>query len=137
MNLGFTGTRRGLSEPQRVELVETLARLRTEGARDFHYGDCVGADAEAFDVAFKLGYWTVAHLPTDDRTRAQTFPHIAREPLPFLERNRAIVEESDILIACPGQLREVLRSGTWATIRYARRIGRLVILIWPDGKVAL
>ena len=40
-----------------------------------------------------------------------------------------------MLIACPASADEELRSGTWATIRYARRKLKRIYLILPDGTV--
>lgn len=41
---------------------------------------------------------------------------------PYLERNANIVEESSILIACPiDKNEEEWRSGTWSTVRKARK----------------
>jgi predicted Rossmann fold nucleotide-binding protein DprA/Smf involved in DNA uptake len=57
-----------------------------------------------------------------------------REPLPYLERNHAIVNESDFLIAAPDGP-ETLRSGTWATVRYARKVGKRVLVIMPNGEI--
>jgi hypothetical protein len=48
---------------------------------------------------------------------------------PPFERNEDIADMCDILIAAPKAATEVLRSGTWATIRHARRIGRQVVLL--------
>lgn len=51
-----------------------------------------------------------------------------------LDRNRDIVEAAEVLIACPdGPERQ--RSGTWATIRHALRVGKPVVIVWPDGRV--
>ena len=41
-----------------------------------------------------------------------------------------------VLIAAPAEQEgERLRSGTWATVRYARRLGRRVVLVCPDGSL--
>jgi hypothetical protein len=50
------------------------------------------------------------------------------KPKPFLDRNKDIVNSCDILIACPENDIEVLRSGTWSTIRYAKKINKPVLL---------
>ncbi len=55
------------------------------------------------------------------------------ESKPYLERNRDIVDASEVLIACPSTREEVMRSGTWATVRYARKKGMKITLIFRDG----
>jgi hypothetical protein len=52
---------------------------------------------------------------------------------PYLDRNREIVDNTDVLVACPAGPEE-RRSGTWSTIRHALRWGVPVILCWPDGR---
>lgn len=54
-------------------------------------------------------------------------------PAPYLERNAAIVQSTLELIATPGETVEQVRSGTWATIRQARRRRRPTTIVWPDG----
>jgi arginase family enzyme len=54
----------------------------------------------------------------------------------YLERNEDIVRDTDFLIACP-EGSEVMRSGTWATVRYARKKGRTIVVFWPDGHTDL
>ena len=44
-----------------------------------------------------------------------------------------IVDESDTIIAFPASAEEVIRSGTWATIRYARKTKTPLHIILPDG----
>jgi hypothetical protein len=39
-----------------------------------------------------------------------------------------------MLAACPKGPEE-RRSGTWATVRYARKTGKPVVIFWPDGTV--
>jgi len=132
-NAGFTGTRNGMSAAQKRALEDLLVG---RSVRHLHHGDCTGADAEAHDVAIRLYVIPVIHPPTDPTRRAfKSAPasHL-REPLPYLERNHAIVNESDFLIAAPDGP-ETLRSGTWATVRYARKVGKRVLVIMPNGEI--
>jgi len=39
------------------------------------------------------------------------------------------------MIATPGEVDEQLRSGTWSTVRFARKQGKPVHVILPDGRV--
>jgi len=52
-----------------------------------------------------------------------------------LERNSDIVADSDLLLATPRFYEEELRSGTWATVRRARKANKPLIIVWPNGKV--
>ena len=40
---------------------------------------------------------------------------------PYLERNRNIVDNTTMLVAFPNNNKELLKSGTWSTIRYAKK----------------
>jgi predicted Rossmann fold nucleotide-binding protein DprA/Smf involved in DNA uptake len=53
---------------------------------------------------------------------------------PFLRRNRDIVDACQLLIVAPGEEAERRRSGTWATYRYARTVGRALLVVFPDGR---
>jgi hypothetical protein len=46
-----------------------------------------------------------------------------------LTRNRDIVDTASMLIAAPEGNAERLRSGTWATVRYARKAKKKVIIL--------
>ncbi len=126
--VGFTGTQHGMSESQKEQLRDWLVGL---GANELHHGDCIGADAEADAIARELGLNIVIHPPVTEKKRAWC----AREgdvilpPLPYLERNHDIAYDTPILIACPRTRDEVLRSGTWATVRYAKKLKRNVIIL--------
>jgi predicted Rossmann fold nucleotide-binding protein DprA/Smf involved in DNA uptake len=63
-------------------------------------------------MAAQLGYRVIAYPATKGHE---------------LERNHLIVAACDVLNAAPLQDEEILRSGTWATIRYARKAGKTVI----------
>ena len=58
-----------------------------------------------------------------------------RRERPYLDRNKDMVRETAWLIAAPAEPEEQLRSGTWSTIRFARKLGKPVFLIFPDGTV--
>lgn len=134
-HVGFTGTRRHPTRWQRQTLQQLLGALRYDGLY-LHHGDCVGADAEAHSIAQRLGVDVVLHPPVDDTYRANSTGAVeTAKPLPYLERNRAIVDSVESLVAVPRSMREELRSGTWATVRYAVSRSLPVTIIWPDGFV--
>lgn len=126
--VGFTGTRKGMSSRQKEELFDLL-----QSGTIFHHGDCVGADAEAHATARALGCPVVVHPPTDPKARAfcNGDDVTILDPLPYLARNREIVKSVELLIAAPKEDPEhpCLRSGTWATIRAAQRLGVPVIIL--------
>lgn len=133
MEVGFTGTKIGTSDPQLGSLIEIVEGLDFEKA---HHGDCLGADEE-FHVILR----TVAehikitgHIPDDSSQRALCDFDEERDPYPYLVRNHHIVDASDLMIACPNGTKEIRRgSGTWATIRYARKQEVPLVIIWPNG----
>jgi len=109
--VGFTESRHGMSNDQRLQLMTVLESLGD--AREFHHGAAAGADTEAAVIARSLSYNVIAH-PAGENP---------------LDRNHDIVAEAEILIAAPKTDQEVLRSGTWATIRYARKKGIPVVML--------
>lgn len=135
MRVGFTGTRKGMTEKQKDSFKRLAKQLRV---LSFHHGDCIGADAEAHDII------TATHPPlcriyiypsVFNYLRAYRKGHYIYDPAEPLKRNRQIVDNTDCLIATPHGFEEEQRSGTWATIRYARRCGKKIAIILPDGAV--
>lgn len=128
---GFTGTQLGMTMPQQVALRNFLMG----GSGEFHHGDCIGADAEAHAIAVECGYCPVLHPPTNPSKRAwcEVPAHLMRPERPYLDRNRDIVHATASLIACPADYEEQPRGGTWYTVRFARKIGKSIVLIRPDG----
>lgn len=128
---GFTGTQRGMTASQRDALRGYLRGIRGE----FHHGDCIGADSQAHEIADCMGYRIIGHPPSNPSRRASRVCHELRPEKSYLERNKNIVRETVALIATPGETEEQLRSGTWSTIRFARKQGKCVVIIFPDGSI--
>lgn len=124
--ISFTGTQEGMSSRQKSTLRAVL-----KGARELHHGDCIGADEEADQIARDMGVDVVIHPPSDSKKRAYCAKpgDVVWEPRPYLERNHDIVDEGTEVIAAPRTDREELRSGTWATVRYGRRLGRKITIL--------
>ena len=129
IKVGFTGTR-DLTIAHATRMVEAFSSC--QGEFELHHGDCVGADEYAHTLAEILGWKIVIHPPDNSRLRANCESEHILEPLPYLQRNHAIVDATAYMIAAP-RGPEVVRSGTWATVRYARKIGRRVEMIFPEG----
>lgn len=133
MEIGFTGTRRGLTERQKSALQFLLSEEDW-----FTHGGCHGADRDADCIAEDIiGQKNRIHIRPGDkkqyrywvanRDRLNVF-----SPKPYLERNKQIVDDSDVLVAAPSSLEEQFKgSGTWATIRYARKKGKPVFILDP------
>lgn len=125
--IGFTGTRHGMSENQQKGLGKLLNESTT--AVTFVHGDCIGADAFAHDLAKVLAYYIIIYPCTRITKRAFRRGDEEAPPIAPLERNKRIVDRCDVLIAAPSTDHEVRRSGTWATVRYARKVGKPTIIL--------
>lgn len=139
MKHGFTGTRNKPTPVQIFVMHRWLQRMLGEDD-EFHHGDCVGADESAHGFVTNLqvlrpGLIVVGHPPVDESRRAFCLCDQTWMPKPFLDRNHDIVNATDWLLALPATEQEVQRSGTWATIRYARRQRKPIVIIYPDGHV--
>lgn len=153
IKIGFTGTRQGMSADQLSVLRERLSPPTTNWGMfsEFHHGDCVGADEEAHDMIRVLlaRHWPMAvriviHPPSDERWRAHCDALMDYRELlnvrvldekGYLERDRDIVDATDMLIGCPASVDLRSHGGTAYTLRYALALKKPVIIIWPDGRV--
>lgn len=134
--IGVTGTRAGMTHDQRSTIARYLRTWRdSHGAIELHHGDCVGVDAGVAALAATLAYRIVCHPPTITRHRAYVRSHETLPAADYLVRNRRIVDTADLMVACPRTATECKRSGTWATIRYARESSCPLVVLGPDGKV--
>lgn len=138
LNVGFTGTRFGMTDAQK-----TVVRALTAGllvgtcGLVAHHGDCVGADANFHAIAKERGASVHGHPPVDETHRAFCPFDYAYPPLTHMARNRKIVEASEIMIATPREETEQEYGGTWKTVRMARKLKRPLALVLPDGRVEL
>lgn len=126
---------------QKLECAEYLRFLRDSGYTHFHHGDCIGADAQAARFAKALGFILVCH-PGHPRDKSNTmfraftdFNDVMHEAKPFVVRDRDIVDAVETMVATPVGLEEI-RSGTWTTVRYARRKEKPIHIIYPPRKLA-
>lgn len=129
--IGMTGTRSGMNIKQKMMFKVLLQRMV---AVQLHHGDCVGADDEAHTIAINLGTVCVIHPPLDPSLRAFRVALDIREPKGYFARNRDIVDESEVLIGLPATMFET-GGGTWYTINYAKKVGKPIRIIYPDGTI--
>lgn len=134
MKIGFTGTQLGMTPAQERTFKDLIIRL---SPLEFHHGDCIGADLHAHYVIRYCfpNVKIIVHPPDDSSKRAFAQGHSKYIPKPYLERNKAIVNTTNILIAVPKTEEEILRSGTWSTVRYAKKLNRKVYIINPNGSI--
>lgn len=129
---GFTGTQQGMTEAQREACQGLLVSL---GIKELHHGDCIGADVDMHKLALEKELFVVIHPPEDPKKRAFCRGDVNLLEKPYLERNHDIIDVCDLLIATPKEEDEQLRSGTWATVRYARKQKKSIYIVFPSGSV--
>lgn len=137
-DIGMTGTKEGMTFPQRIGFRYVLSSYwmykEQEGGR-FHHGDCIGADEQGALIATHFGYYTVSHPPIIESLRAFHKSDLILPPKPYIDRDHDIVDISRIIIGTPKTAKEILRSGTWATIRFAKKLHKEHFIIDPDGTI--
>lgn len=132
--IGFTGTRKGMTDIQKEKIRDYLNR-KIEYHMFFAHGDCKGSDEQAHQIALDLGYCVRIYPPSNPIHRAyckgatKVFPE--RQ---YHTRNLAIRAASDVLIATPATEYEIMRSGTWSMIRNMVKEGKDVLIIYPSGR---
>lgn len=127
----MTGNRVGLTNEARATFMRFITTIIVDEA---HHGDCIGADKEFHDICLARKIPVVVHPPTDNKARANCSGALLVLPTKkYIERNKDIVNNTDILVAFPPTQDEILRSGTWTTIRYAKKVGKPLYIIYPNG----
>ena len=131
IKIGFTGTRNGMSQKQIDAFKEIIKSIEPD---EFHHGMCIGSDKQVHDIAKQKEIKIVGHPPTFKKFMAECDCDITKKSYDYLQRNKNIVNEADILIATP-DCKEKIRSGTWSTIRYARKNNKKIYIIHKNGRV--
>jgi hypothetical protein len=136
MIAGFTGTRKGMT-PQQHKALRRLVLPPGEISM-FVHGGAPGADSQAHAIFAQTGRPILVRPASMEQYRywrKDVHTSIVYQPRAPLERNSDIVNQVEMLFACPETKLEELRSGTWATVRRAKRKGIRVIFIYPSGQV--
>ena len=155
MIVGFTGTQAGMTDSQIIALKRILIKssafkfIQNEKINlifenliidfsserivtGFHHGDCIGADEQAHNIAIEAGIPVYVHPPINSSKRAYCQEYTRRYfAYEYLIRNRHIVDSCEMMLAFPKESNEQLRSGTWATIRYARKVKKPMLIVSP------
>jgi hypothetical protein len=135
--VGFTGTHFGRTKDQKYAVQSWLINHMRPGVNLFLHGDCVGSDIESASDAREVGYRIMGFPPINEYRRG-FFPNDHTWPAKdFLERDRDIVDQSQVMLATPHESYEIVRSGTWHTIRYALKIGKEIHVINSNGKITV
>lgn len=144
-HIGVTATSHRRLTTKQIYVLRTLLHERWEPATRnqpnvnqniFHHGSCINGDDQAGWAAHTLGshsYYIEVHPPTNDKKRAYSYYDRLHPVRDYLLRNVDIVTVADLMITLPGTMSEVIRSGTWATTRYAFTKKKSGYIIWPDG----
>lgn len=138
-HIGFSGSRNGMTDAQLQTLRLLIgAHIETSRLPDdtliAHHGDCVGSDVVFHDTMRELGSWIVGHPPDSDYKRAFCDVDQEQNPKGYLERDKDIVLESDLMFFTPNNYVWRPRSGTWYTAKCAKKHNVTGFIIFPDGE---
>jgi len=143
---GARGFRKGEEEIARGIVRKTLEGL--QGVTEFRTGAAFGVDTVACEVglnSFKKA-WHRLYVPDQphnadvvemfDLWRDARRADIIRMPKgsSYRDRNIAMVEGAEMVCAFPSTGEEIVRSGTWMTVRLARRAGVPLLVVPLSGE---
>lgn len=142
MKIGFTGTRSGMTPEQITSVAQIFDNYL---CIELHHGACVGADQDAVAILKDddYAYYIIAHPGISAGSRTGENPHLSqralklscevRETKTHFTRNRDIVNETDLLIACPPCEPMPDSGGTAYTVNYAKKCGKPFVIVYPSG----
>ena len=129
-NIGFIGTQKEMTKVQRAEVIKQIHQFYSSlDVCLFHYGDPIGDNAEAAEIAKEINYCIIGH-PSDNEAFHASFPnHFTAHPFENEVRNRNIINSCKVLIITS----ENMNSTIWSFINYV--YNHKVIVIFPDGRI--
>ncbi len=135
LKIGFTGNRYGLTLYQKEQIISILNNSGDNII--LSHGDCVGSDTDFHNLCLEyknlyLNKKIIIHIHPPDNSKLRGFNKgdLIMPEAPYLTRNLNILKNSHILIACPtDKNNEVLRSGTWSTIRQAKKLNLPIFIL--------
>ncbi len=132
MILGMTGNREGLTKESSDFLINFI---KNNNVTEVHHGDCLGCDEDFHEICKLMNVKIIVHPPDKNTMRAFCDgENVTILPgKEYLKRNHDIVKSSDVMIAFPFLRHEILRSGTWATIRFAKKNNKKLFIVHKDG----
>lgn len=141
MKIGFTGTREGMSPRQQNEIGHFLSAHHDwwsdNPVNQAHHGECIGADSDFHELARINGFEVWGHPSTlTTRNLGLTGFAFQHDPIKPVTRDHHIVDQTELLIATPLDLEKV-RSGTWTTVRWARKRKRYIFIVYPNGSLQI
>ena len=125
-----------MTEAQKREVHTIIMFSSLFGKANAHHGLCIGADTDFHNICRWFGVPIIGHPPINESKMTKFDPEefaYLWTPKEYLDRNADIVDCSTSLIATPAEYVEQLRSGTWSTIRKAKKKGIRGIIVYPDG----
>ena len=139
LHIGFSGTRYGMTLLQRRAVYRVFRWYRdNRNAITVHHGSCVGADAEAHDIARMLGMAVALHPGVSEDCsgylRAECTMREGERvwrPASYAVRSQTIAACTGVLVAAPHESRP--SRGTNHAISCAVRLGRPAVVVSADG----
>lgn len=136
-SFGFTGTQQSWAPARQEAIEELFLKMIREGVVIQHNGDCIGSDLAAARTWRSFGGLVYGHPPDVSGKRAFFSFDKTANPKPYMDRNTEIAKCGKFLVATPNEYTEQLRSGTWSTVRRARKMNKTVVFVFPCGKVTV
>lgn len=137
----FTGTRQGWTGAQFKGVRRVFHILKDQGCRTLLHGVCVGSDESADALAIdEFQFITVGYPGVNGQGQSPWRSHGCRcAMMPEEEyqiRDHKMVDRSEAVVATPkGMFEETRGSGTWLTIRYAKKQGKRLYIVYPTGEI--
>jgi len=136
MIISFTGTASGMNATQMTNVINLINKQKPKITKCVH-GDCVGADTDFHNIVTKLGLGDLIEIHPCTIHNKRGYNHAPKvyDAIGPLDRNKIMVQRAHLVVGTPGTDTEIIRSGTWHSIRYAKKLGRPLLVLYPSGAI--